>query len=76
VIGGAALLKAIRLRRRALPAGTRAPFALGATASFASTLGSLRLVRRFERHGSLAPFVVYRIGLSATVLRRLSSRRS
>jgi undecaprenyl-diphosphatase len=75
VIAGAALLKAVRLRRRGLPPGARAPFVLGAAASFASTLGSARLIRRLERDGSLAPFVVYRIGLSAIVLRRLSAQR-
>jgi undecaprenyl-diphosphatase len=75
VIGGAALLRALGLRRLGLPSEMRAPFALGAAASFASTLGAVRLVGRLERHGSLAPFVVYRLGLSAIVLRRLSTRR-
>jgi undecaprenyl-diphosphatase len=75
VIGGAAFLKGIRLRRRGLPPGARAPFALGAAASFTSTLGSVRVIDRLEGHGSLAPFVIYRIGLSAIVLARLSAQR-
>jgi undecaprenyl-diphosphatase len=74
VIGGAALLKAVRLQRRALPAGTAAPIAVGTAASFASTLGSASLIRAFERDRSLAPYAVYRIVLGATVLRRLTAR--
>jgi undecaprenyl-diphosphatase len=75
VIAGAALLKGVRLRQQGLPAEARAPFALGAAASFVSTFGSMRLISRLERHDSPAPFVVYRIGLSAVVLRRLSAQR-
>lgn len=75
VIAGAALLKGIRLARRGLPSGARVPFALGAAASFVSTLGSERLVRRLEQDGSLAPYALYRIGLAAMVLKRLSGQR-
>jgi undecaprenyl-diphosphatase len=75
VIAGAALLKGLRLRRGRLPTGAGVPLALGATASFASTLASVRLLSPLERNGSLTPFVVYRIGLSAVVLRRLSTGR-
>jgi undecaprenyl-diphosphatase len=75
VIGGAALLRGLGVSRRGLPDELRGPFALGAAASFASTIGSLRLIRRLERDGSLAPFVVYRLGLSAIVLSRLSAKR-
>src|SRR5205085_11712001 len=39
VIAGATLLKSVRLKRRGLPPGTALPFAAGAGASFASTLG-------------------------------------
>src|SRR6202012_2254167 len=39
VIAGATGLKSVRLARRALPPGTGVPFAVGATASFVSTLG-------------------------------------
>ncbi len=75
VITGAAILKGVRLGRRGLPPGARVPFALGAAASFASTLGSTRLIRRLERDGSLAPYALYRIGLATLVLRRLSAQR-
>jgi undecaprenyl-diphosphatase len=75
VIIGAAVLKGIRLGRRGPPAEARAPFVLGAAASFVSTVGSTRLVRRLDRHGSLAPYALYRIALAAAVLRRTSSQR-
>jgi undecaprenyl-diphosphatase len=75
VIAGAALLKGIGLARGGLPSGVRIPFALGVAASFASTLGSARLLGRFERDGSLAPYALYRIGIAALVLRRLSGKR-
>jgi undecaprenyl-diphosphatase len=74
VIAGATLLKTFRLRRRGLPAGTAVPFAAGAAASFASTLGSTWLIRQVERDRSLLPYAAYRIGLAGIVLRRL--RRS
>jgi undecaprenyl-diphosphatase len=75
VIAGAALLKGVRLGGSGPPPGSRVPFALGAAASFISTLGSAQLVRRLDRHGSLAPWALYRIGVAAVVLRRLSSQR-
>lgn len=75
VITGAAILKGIRLGRGGLQPGARVPLALGAGASFISTLGSTGLVSRLERRGSLAPFALYRIGLAAVVLARLSAQR-
>jgi undecaprenyl-diphosphatase len=75
VIAGAALLKAVGIVRDGLPSGVRIPFALGVTASFFSTLGSARLVRRLERHGSLTLYALYRIGIAAVVLGRLSGKR-
>jgi undecaprenyl pyrophosphate phosphatase UppP len=71
VIAGATLLKGVRLARRGLPRGLRGPFAAGAGASFASTLGSTWLIRQVERDRSLAPYAVYRIVLAAAVARRL-----
>ena len=70
VIGGATGLKALRLARNGLPAEMAVPFAVGAGASFASTLGCARLIRRVERERSLAPYVAYRLALAALVLRR------
>jgi undecaprenyl-diphosphatase len=76
VIAGATVLKGIRLRRRGLPPGTRIPFAVGAAASFGSTLGSTWLIRQVERDRSLLPYAAYRIALGLLVLARLSSARS
>jgi len=70
VIGGATLLKSLRLARRGLPEGAAVPFALGAGASFVSTLVSTRVIRAVERDSSLAPYVVYRLALAAVVLAR------
>jgi undecaprenyl-diphosphatase len=75
VIAGATMLKGVRLRRRGLPPGTAAPFAAGAAASFASTLGSTWLIRQVERDRSLLPYALYRIGLAGLVLRRLATAR-
>jgi undecaprenyl-diphosphatase len=74
VIGGATGLKTLRLARRGLPAGMAGPFAIGAAASFVSTLLSTRAIRAVERDVSLAPYVVYRLALAGLVLRR--ARRS
>jgi undecaprenyl-diphosphatase len=75
VIAGATLLKGIRLSRRGLPAGMLVPFAAGAAASFASTLGSTWLIREVERDRSLLPYAAYRTALGSLVLVRLCRRR-
>jgi undecaprenyl-diphosphatase len=73
VIAGATLLKGLRLARRArdLPPGTASRLALGMSASFASTLGSSRLIARLGRDRSLLPYAAYRTALAGVVLRRL-----
>jgi undecaprenyl-diphosphatase len=76
VIAGATLLKGARLAKRGLPAGTALPFAVGATASFVSTLGSTWLISQVERDRSLLPYAVYRIGLAGAVLHRLRAGRT
>jgi len=75
VIAGATLLKAVRLGQRGLPPGTGVPFALGAAASFASTLGSTWLIAQVERDRSLLPYAAYRIALAGAVLRTHRRRR-
>jgi undecaprenyl-diphosphatase len=75
VIAGATLLKSVRLAKRGLPPGTAVPFAVGAGASFASTLGSTWLIRQVERDRSLVPYAAYRLALAATVVRRLARER-
>jgi undecaprenyl-diphosphatase len=71
VIAGATALKGWRLRRRGLPPGTGVPFAAGALAAFASTLGSTWLIRQVERDRSLLPYAAYRVALAGLVARRL-----
>jgi len=71
VIAGATVLKGVRLRRRGLPPGAWAPFALGAMGAFASTLGSTWLIRQVERDRSLLPYAIYRTGLGLAVIGRL-----
>jgi undecaprenyl-diphosphatase len=71
VIAGAMALKGWRLKRRGLPPGTGVPLAAGATAAFASTLGSTWLIRQVERDRSLLPYAAYRVALAGLVARRL-----
>ncbi len=75
VIGGATVLKLARLIRGGLPEGAAVPFLAGALASFGSTLAATWAVDHVERDHSLAPFAIYRIGLGATVLRRVWRQR-
>lgn len=76
LIVAATALKGERLRRRGLPRPVRRAFALGAGASFVSTLASTWLIRQVERDRSLAPYATYRLVLAAVVLRRLQRRRT
>jgi undecaprenyl-diphosphatase len=69
VIAGAAGLKSMRLVRRGLPRGLRAPFAVGAVAAFASTLASRRLIALMDEARSYVPFAAYRIALGGAALR-------
>jgi undecaprenyl-diphosphatase len=75
VIAGATLLKGLRLRRRGVPEQARVALAVGAGASFASTLASTWLIREVERDRSLAPYAAYRIALGSLVLWRLTRTR-
>lgn len=72
VILGATLLKGGRLARRGVAPGTGAAFALGAGASFASTLLSTRLIRRVERDRSLLPYAAYRAALAGVMIMRMA----
>jgi undecaprenyl-diphosphatase len=71
VIAGATVLKAVRLAERGLPPETARPFAAGAAASFASTLGSTWLIHQVERDRSLLPYAAYRLALAGVVIARL-----
>lgn len=70
VIAGAGVLKGVRLARRGLPPGFGGRLALGASASFGSTLLAARLLP-VERVGALWPYAAYRIGVAALTAARL-----
>jgi undecaprenyl-diphosphatase len=74
IILAAAGLKGWRLARRGLARELAAPFAVGALASFGSTLVATRLVRAMDEAPSYLPFAVYRVGLGAGALAILPRR--
>jgi undecaprenyl-diphosphatase len=67
IIGGATVLKLVRLSQRGLDPRLRVPFAAGAAAAFASTLAAAPLLR--VRHQRV--IAAYRISLGAFALHRL-----
>jgi len=74
IIVGAALLKGVRLRRRAIDPAIKRAMGAGIAASFASTLASQRLIRLVERDRALWPYAAYRAVLAGIVLGRLWRR--
>jgi undecaprenyl-diphosphatase len=74
VIVGATALKGVRLSRRGVPPDLRRSMAIGAGASFASTLASQRLIGLVERDRALWPYAAYRAALAAAVLAKLRKR--
>ncbi len=71
IIVGATILKGARLARRGTTPHLRRSLAIGAVASFASTLASQRLIGLVERDRALWPYAAYRAGLAAVVLSKL-----
>jgi undecaprenyl-diphosphatase len=67
IIGGATLLKLVRLRQHGLEPELRAPFVAGAAAAFASTLAAAPLLR-VRRHRMTG---AYRVAFGALALGRL-----
>jgi undecaprenyl-diphosphatase len=67
IIGGATVLKLVRLTQRGLDPELRMPFAAGAGAAFAATLASAPLLQ--IRHQRV--IAAYRVALGAFALRRL-----
>ena len=68
VIAGATVLKGVAPRpARPAAAARGVPFAVGAAASFVSTLGSTWLIRQVERDRSLLPYAAYRIALAGAL---------
>ena len=72
IILAAAGLKGFRLWRRGMPPEIVGSFALGALASFASTLVSSRLISMVDDARSYLPFAAYRVALGGIALPRLS----
>ncbi len=75
VIGGAAVLKGVRLAKRGLPRELRKGFALGAAGAFASSLACARMLAHSRRARRLTPYAAYRIGLASVVTAELIRRR-
>lgn len=71
VILGATALKGARLRQRGASPALRRSMAVGAGASFVSTLASQRLIRLVERDKALWPYAAYRAALAVTVIAKL-----
>jgi undecaprenyl-diphosphatase len=71
IIVGATALKGSRLAHRGASPQLRRSLAVGAGASFASTLASQRLIGLVERDRALWPNAAYRAGLAAAVLAKL-----
>ena len=76
IILGATALKGTRLARRGTTPELRRSLALGAAASFVSTLASQRLIRLVERDRALWPYAAYRAALAVVVLARLGPSQS
>lgn len=75
VIVGAALLKGVRLRKRGLSRANRRALVAGTAASFGSTLTSQALIGLVERDRALWPYALYRSGLAALTLLKLTAER-
>ena len=75
IIAGAGVLKSVRLARRGLPAGLRAPFAAGLGAAALSTLFFRRLLTWTESARSYAPVGAYRVVFGACAGLKLTRAR-
>ncbi|MBA3865703.1 MAG: undecaprenyl-diphosphate phosphatase [Solirubrobacterales bacterium] len=74
IIVGATALKGSRLATRGASPELRRSLAIGAGASFASTLASQRLIGLVERDRALWPYAAYRAALAVAVLVKLRSQ--
>jgi undecaprenyl-diphosphatase len=74
IILAAAGLKGFRLFRRGVPGEIALPFAVGAGASFVSTLCAARLVSAMDAARSYVPFAAYRCALGSYALVVLGRR--
>lgn len=76
VIGGATILKGLRLCKRGLPAEMRAPFAVGVAGAFVSSLAGARLIERRHRGRGLLKYAIYRVALAAAIAIGLRRKRA
>jgi undecaprenyl-diphosphatase len=76
IIVGATALKGGRLARRGTTPELRRSLAIGAGASFVSTLASQGLINLVERDRALWPYAAYRVMLAGMVLARLNRERA
>jgi undecaprenyl-diphosphatase len=67
IIGGAGLWEAIKLVRHGLGTGTPGAFAAGFVTSALAGFFVVKYFLRYLRHGSLTPFVIYRLVVAAGV---------
>jgi undecaprenyl-diphosphatase len=74
IIVGATALKGGRLAKRGTTPELRRSLALGAGASFASTLASQGLINLVERDRALWPYAAYRAALATMVLAKLRTQ--
>jgi undecaprenyl-diphosphatase len=70
VIGGATLLQALRQRPRDAPPGAGTQLVVGASAAFASTLSTGRLLGPRQRIAAMRPSCLYRVALACVVFAR------
>lgn len=68
IIAGAALLKAHELHKEGLPAGMRAPFAIGILVSAVVGYAAIAWLIRYLQSNSLKIFIVYRIVAGVVVI--------
>lgn len=75
VIGGAVVLKALRLKQHGLPRAMRLPLVSGVVGAFVSSLAGARLIASRNRGRGLMKYVAYRLALALGVSRLTSRRR-
>jgi len=67
IIGGAGLLKGIKLAKHGLPAGTTGPFLWGMLASAITGFLVIWAILAYVRRRDFAPFVLYRLAMAGLV---------
>jgi undecaprenyl-diphosphatase len=67
IIGGAGLLKGIKLARHGLPPGTAGPFLWGTVASAITGFLVIWAILAYVRRRDFAPFVLYRLAMAGVV---------